>query len=365
MVGMGICRHCSTERKDISSIMAVCRECLIGDEDARSTAATAHLESRGAFGMSPFPPEMGVSCGQCVNGCRIADGERGYCGVRRNNRGRIEGLPDNEAVAVSYHDPLPTNCVAEWVCPAGTGAGFPRYSHKEGAEEGYDNLAVFYGACSFDCLYCQNWHYREMASALSPRISADELASRVGPRTSCICFFGGDPTPFIEHSIITAIRARERRKDILRICWETNGSLSPSFIDRIGGIALESGGCVKVDLKAWNDHVHRALCGATNARTIDNIRRLASIGSSRREPPLLIVSTLLVPGYVDEEDVRAIAEFLASLDPSIPYSLLAFHPDYLLSDLPSTSKTQAERCLKAAKEAGLSRVKIGNEWLLR
>jgi len=58
-----------------------------------------------------------------------------------------------------YHDPLPTNCVGDWVCAGGTGAGFPEYAHSPGPEHGYSNLAVFFHACSFNCLYCQNWTF--------------------------------------------------------------------------------------------------------------------------------------------------------------------------------------------------------------
>jgi len=58
-----------------------------------------------------------------------------------------------------YHDPLPTNCVADWVCSGGTGAGYPKYAHCPGPELGYSNLAVFFHACTFNCLYCQNWHF--------------------------------------------------------------------------------------------------------------------------------------------------------------------------------------------------------------
>jgi len=60
-----------------------------------------------------------------------------------------------------YHDPLPTNCVGDWVCAGGTGAGFPDYANCPGPERGYKNLAVFFHACSFNCLYCQNWQFRK------------------------------------------------------------------------------------------------------------------------------------------------------------------------------------------------------------
>jgi pyruvate formate lyase activating enzyme len=79
---------------------------------------------------------------------------------------------------------------------------------------------------------------------------------------------------------------------------------------------------------------------------------------------LLIANSLLVPGYIDEREIGAIAEFIAGLNPDIPYSLLAFHPQFYMSDLPVTSRVLAERCCQAATDAGLTNVRIGNMHLL-
>ena len=86
--------------------------------------------------------------------------------------------------------------------------------------------------------------------------------------------------------------------------------------------------------------------------------------NQRPVPPLLIASTLLVPGYIDEDEIRGIAKFIASTNPDIPYSLLAFHPQFYMSDMPLTQKVLAYRCLSVAQEEGLKNVRIGNTHLL-
>jgi len=146
----------------------------------------------------------------------------------------------------------------------------------------------------------------------------------------------------------------------LRICWETNGSTSPHHLREAAQLALDSGGCIKFDLKAWSPGLHVALCGAPNSRTLESFAWLARYGAQRPDPPFLIASTLLVPGYVDAAEVGQLARFIAGLDPAVPYSLLGFHPDFLMSDLPRTSRRQAEKCLAAARAAGLSRLHVGN-----
>ena len=73
---------------------------------------------------------------------------------------------------------------------------------------------------------------------------------------------------------------------------------------------------------------------------------------------------LLVPGYVDKEEVFQIAEFVAGLEPNIPYVLLGFHPHFYFRDMPVTSRRHAEECRQAAHEAGLQNVRVGNIHLL-
>jgi pyruvate formate lyase activating enzyme len=129
-------------------------------------------------------------------------------------------------------------------------------------------------------------------------------------------------------------------------------------------LSLESGGCVKFDLKAMNKNIHYALCGVDNTRTLENFAAAAKYIPRRPQPPPLVASTLLVPGYIDAREVKAIASFIAEQDPNIPYALLGYHGDFLMTDLPATSSKQAEECLEAAKVAGLKRVRLGNVHLL-
>jgi pyruvate formate lyase activating enzyme len=97
---------------------------------------------------------------------------------------------------------------------------------------------------------------------------------------------------------------------------------------------------------------------------LDNFKTAAQSIHKRKEVPLLVASTLLVPGYIDREEVYKIASFIYRCSPDIPYSLLGFYPHFLMRDLPKTTRVQAEECRKAAREAGLTRVRIGNVHLL-
>ena len=329
-------------------------------------AREVHAQLRAQWDLPKEPPRHpdGVSCPLCVNRCRIGNGERGYCGVRTNFDGRLQGVDTLKGKFSWYHDPLPTNCVGDWVCAGGTGCGYPDYAYCKGAEYGFENLAVFPYACTFDCLYCQNWHFRYHTLKESYQ-RVEDLTGSVKKNTACICFFGGDPTPQIPILLEVSRRAIKENPDrILRLCWETNGAMSRPYLEDLAQTTLSSGGCIKFDLKAWNETLHVALTGVTNKLTFENFAWLTKMISLRPDPPFLIASTLMVPGYIDEHEVKLIAEFIAKLNPELPYSLLAFHPQYNMSDLPATTRKQAEACVRAAAEAGLKRVKVGNTHLL-
>ena len=365
---MATCKKCGRVSEETAKVLSLCAECVRKADNIRlGELQEIHARGRERFGLAGSPPSgpEGVRCMLCQNKCKIPAGERGYCGVRRNENGHLAGGTPKEAAVSWYYDPLPTNCVADWVCAGGSCAGYPEWAFERGAEHGYMNLAVFYRACTFDCLFCQNWHYRQR-STVSRTHTAAELAESVTPRTSCICFFGGDPTCQLPHALAASKLARKQNQQrILRICWETNGSMKPALLQEMMTLSLKSGGCIKFDLKAIDKNIHYALCGVDNSRTLENFAAAAERIPERPEPPPLIASTLLVPSYVDEQEVKAIASFIARLDPNIPYALLGFHGDFLMGDLPPTSREQAERCLTTAKAAGLKRVRIGNVHVLR
>ena len=363
---MGVCIYCGASSSLISQTIRICLTCLrTGSDGMIDHVLEVHKKSREPFGLPVLPPRdpEGITCKLCTNSCQIVEGGLGYCGIRSVKEGKIKG-GTKDANVDWYYDPLPTNCVADWVCPGGTGIGYPHYAYRKGPEHGYKNLAVFYNGCSFNCLYCQNWHFRERVSREN-RVLVSELARSVDKKTACICYFGGDPTPQLIHSISVSKKAiKETQRRILRICWETNGSMNTNLLSQMIDTSLKSGGCIKFDLKAWTENLHLALCGVSNKRTLDNFKMIAQNIHKRPEVPLLVASTLLVPGYIDRKEVYQIASFIYSCNPDIPYSLLGFYPHFLMTDLPKTTRMQAQECLSAAREAGLTRIRIGNEHLL-
>jgi len=359
------CRLCGDGHL-LSSSLPFCPDCLRTRwTEVEGEVLRVHRRSRAPFGLPERPPREGaVECPFCVNRCRIPEGGRGYCGAKTVEGGKlVHSFGHDRGLLSYYYDPLPTNCVAAFACGGCARSGFPAHVKCVAGERGAKNLAVFFRSCTLNCLSCQNSTFKERVTPAYT--TPGELAALADGTTACICFFGGDPASQMTFSIKAArLTVGRRQGRPLRICWETNGSENPKILHQAARLALGSGGTIKVDVKAWSRGLHLALTGSPNDWIRENLKTVGALAQKRPRPPLLVVSTLLVPGYVDEGEVGAIAGFLASLDPSIPYSLLAFHPAFLMGDLPPTSRRHAVAAAAAAQEAGLRRIHIGNAHLL-
>ncbi|UCD39286.1 MAG: radical SAM protein [Fidelibacterota bacterium] len=351
--GVNRCVGCDRSPPGLSMALGICAECLrTRFPEVRSRIEEVHAASRAAFDLPARPPRHpgGAKCVLCSNECVIGEGQRGFCGLRVMRAGKLVHLAGQPTRGLLhwYRDPLPTNCVADWVC--------------EGTRQrGSHNLAVFYGSCTSNCLFCQNWHFRTMSPSAGAILSAQELAAAADAGTFCVCFFGGDPSSQMPHALAVA---RYLAREGVRICWETNGMMHPKLLDAALERALDTGGCIKFDLKAFDEELHLALTGVSNRRTRENFARAARRFDERPEPPPVVASTLLVPGYINGDQVRKIAGMIAGINAEIPYSLLAFAPGFAMSDISYTSKEQAEEALAAAVQAGLTNVRIGNRHLL-
>ncbi|MGQ9617813.1 MAG: radical SAM protein [Candidatus Aminicenantia bacterium] len=317
--------------------MSVCSNCIKERfEEAFPFIQSAHRNSRLKFGLPPQPPyeDRGKICKICINQCRIKENSKGYCG----------SLPLGSLDW--YYDSLPTNCVAEKVCD-----GSRMFGMK--------NLAVFYRSCSFNCLFCHNWHFKERKSKV---VKAEELAELADDKTFCVCYFGGDPTPQISHSIKASRIMAKKGKTI---CWETNGSMNKNILKAMAELSFTTNGWIKFDIKAWDEKLHYSLCGVSNKWTIDNFSYLFNVMKSMGVNKGIIASTLLIPGYIDENEVYKIASFISSLDKNIPYVLLGFVPHFFFSDLPWSSRSFGVKCFEAALSAGLSSVFLSNIFLMK
>ena len=342
------------DERIVSRSIGVCSECI--EEGLKSIAQWTHETLRIREGLVPAVPQSGTTiCGECGNHCRIEEGEMGFCNLRVAKASKIVERYPGQAVVSWYYDPLPTNCVADWVCSL-------TKERKQGVvQKRLKNLAVFYGSCNSDCLFCQNGSHRRMMAQGKPLMTPQELADAADDYTACVCFFGGDPAPNSEHSLETSRLLNEERH--VRVCYETNGNISQKWLEDIARVVIDTGGTFKFDIKAVSPNLYRELTGVSNSVMLRNFREISSMNKVC-DKEFLVASVLLVPGYVGIQEIRRICDFIAENDPTIPTTFLGFYPHHAMSDLPRTSHTHADSTIETAKELGLTNVRIGNRGLL-
>ena len=349
-----LCPNHEHEERIISQSIGICSVCI--SNDAHSIAQQTHEQLRKRDRLAPTVPTSGtIMCSECGNHCKMNEGEVGFCNIRIAKDSNVVDRYPGQAVVSWYFDSLPTNCVADWVCPV------TKERELGIGQKRLKNLAVFYGSCNSDCLFCQNASYRTMMAKGKPLLTPQELANVADDYTACVCYFGGDPSCNPNHSLITSELLNEEKH--VRVCYETNGNISKKWLDNIANIVGETGGTFKFDIKAVSPDIYRTMTGISNSAILRNFKEL-SAKKRTRQGEFLVASVLLVPGYVDLTEVLRICRFIAENDPTIPTALLGFSPHHAMSDLPRTSRAHAEASLGIAKDEGLTNMRIGNVALL-
>jgi pyruvate formate lyase activating enzyme len=333
-----------------------------------------HAQIRKLVDLPPEPPkanknESKLHCNLCINNCNLSSHDVSYCGLRDVQKNFTKELPYPTRLKGYIHgylDRNPTNCCNAWFCPAGTSNGYPLYSNVDGPEFGTYSYAAFLYGCTFNCLFCQNYSHKNYSkrNLFQVETLAEEIANN--KKISCICYFGGTPEAQLPFSLNLSKKILEKINNTrnFRVCWEWNGSGNPNLIENCMEIAIKSGGNIKFDLKSYHEKLNYALCGVSNTRTLENFKLLADKYFGKREGvPEMSACTLMVPGYTNHKEVELIAKFISDINKKIPYSLLIFHGDYQMKDLPITPKEEALKCYKIAKKY-LDYVNLGNKFLL-
>ena len=207
--------------------------------------------------------------------------------------------------------------------------------------------------CNFRCIYCNayrisqypdaQWFYRDY---VEPAVLADETISRMTPDTDKIGFTGGEPTihlPYIE-DVVRAIRETGTE---IGVGIATNGFCTPETLTRVIDIATS----ISFEIKAYDDDVHRMLTGAPSAPVLRNAKVLAT---SARES-IRVFRTVVIPGITDRQ-VLKIAAFIADVDPTIPYRLIGFRPNFILYYHPGPGRALMNDLTEQCKEIGLTDV---------
>ncbi len=75
---------------------------------------------------------------------------------------------------------------------------------------------------------------------------------------------------------------------------------------------------VSIGLKAFSADLHRDYTSESNKFILENFKKIYRSGIS------MMAETVLIPGYIDHEEIGKIAKFIATVDPNIRYQIDAY-----------------------------------------
>ncbi len=287
-------------------------------------------------------PKGRVICKLCRHYCNIAPGRWGICGVRKNIDGKLYTFVYEKAIAV-HVDPIEKK---------------PLFHVYPGSR----SFSIATVGCNFHCDFCQNADIsqvprpreasedREAPHILGDYLPVDhvvQMAKEYGCKT--IAYTYTEPTIFFEYAYDIARKATP--EGILNV-FVTNGYMSAEALEVIKPYLHAA----NVDLKGFNEEFYRKKIGAKLEEVLDSLKLMKKMNI------WVEVTTLVVPGYDDDEDnLRKVARFIKNeLGVDTPWHISRFFPHYKMQHVPPTATAILRRAREIGIEEGLRYVYTGN-----
>lgn len=269
-----------------------------------------------------------LHCALCPHNCIIQEGNIGICKVRKNLNNKLYSLNFGEVTSVS-RDPIEKK---------------PLYHFKP-----FSNiLSVGSFGCNFTCDFCQNYsisQYKAQSQYIPPEKLLElclSLENNVG-----VAFTYNEPSIWYEYVYECSLLLKEKINDI-SIVLVSNGYIQKEPLKKI----LPYIDAANIDLKAFSNKYYNEICRGRLEPVLESIKAYAK-GCH------LEITTLLVTGENDSlEEINKIAEFIGSIDKSIPMHLSRYFPTYKMSNPPTDISSMMNAYTVAKKH--LEYVYLGN-----
>ena len=274
-----------------------------------------------------------MQCDLCPRDCRLHEGQRGMCFVRKMEQGRM--------VLTTY----------------GRSSGFcVDPIEKKPLNQFYPGTSVLsFGTagCNLACKFCQNWDISKsrdldrLQDAASPELIA-QAAVKLGCQS--VAYTYNDPVIFAEYAMDIADACRARGvKNVAVTAGYIHAEARREFYAKMDA--------ANVDLKGFTEDFYFKVCGAHLAPVLETLVYLVKETDVWTE-----ITTLLIPGKNDSDaEIEAESKWIfENLGPDVPLHFTAFHPDYKLTDVAATPPATLTRAREIALRAGLRYVYTGN-----
>jgi AmmeMemoRadiSam system radical SAM enzyme/AmmeMemoRadiSam system protein B/uncharacterized protein (TIGR00296 family) len=274
-----------------------------------------------------------IVCDLCPRQCRMKEGDRGFCFVRKIENGEM--VLDTYGRSTGFCiDPIEKKPLHHF---------YP----------GTSVLSFGTAGCNLGCQFCQNWDIsksREVAR-LSEQAGPQAISSaalELGCRS--VAFTYNDPVVWAEYAIDTAKACRDAGIKTVAV---TAGYIMPDARREF----YEFMDAANVDLKAFSEEFYRKITYSKLEPVLDTLRYL------KRETDVWFeITNLVIPGENDSADeLKAMCDWIvAELGPDVPVHFSAFHPDFRMRDKPNTPHETLLAAHAIAKQAGIRFPYVGN-----
>ncbi len=266
---------------------------------------------------------MKTECGLCFRRCSLDEGQTGLCRARVNRGGTVVPVNYGRVVSLAL-DPIEKK---------------PLRRFRGGSRI----LSVGSFGCNLRCPFCQN-HEISMAGAgelreeeLLPEALA-ALAEELVPRGNIGAAYTYNE-PLVGYEYVRDCAQAVRERGLVNVLV-TNGTIEEAPWRAL----LPLIDAANVDLKGFTEGWYRRLGG-----DLETVKRSIALAAERCH---IEVTTLLVPGENDGEDeIRALARWLAGISPEIPLHLSRFFPRHRMTDRPATPVETVYRLAELARES--------------
>lgn len=269
-----------------------------------------------------------VRCLLCPHTCRIMPGKTGLCRVRKNIAGRLISLSYGQISSLAL-DPIEKK---------------PLYHFYPGR----NILSAGSFGCNLACGFCQNYsiaHGEPFLYQFMPEELLDLALEEKEKDSVGVAFTYNEPLIWYEYIRDTAELLKSQG---LKTVLVTNGYIDKHAFKKL----LPLIDALNIDIKAFNDEFYRRHCRGDLRTVLDNVELAA--GYAHVE-----ITTLIIPGENDDKrEIKALASFLARINPQIPLHFSRYYPAYRFR-LPPTP----EGTLREARDIGrecLDFVYLGN-----
>lgn len=272
-----------------------------------------------------------LRCELCPQNCLISEDKAGFCGVRKNIKGKLYSLVHGKPCSV-HLDPIEKK---------------PLYHFYPG------ELALSIGTvgCNLACKFCQNWEISRAKPddfLIATKSPEDIIKEAKQNNVKILSYTYTEPTIFYEYMLdIAKLAKKEKIKNTI----VSNGFINEEPLKKL--VKYIDG--ANIDLKAFNEDFYKKNCSGKLKPVLKTLKIL------KNNNVWLEITNLIIPGLNDNmKEIEEMCKWISKeLGKDVPLHFSRFFPCYKMQDKEPTLIETLEKAAKIARKY-LNFVYIGN-----